>query len=207
MTVPITPVNNFETSINIPAPGEGVTSAAIALGVQANANRSENNNSRLNDIPQVNTVTNYLVPILGYKTLGTTHQWIYGGAFGAIEDNNANASPIFWDINVPPVGSTIDSFTIYCNGQSGRADIPQFPPVVQLYRYNKATNAGTLVASATDPSGFVAYELDHTIPKTGIGEIVLADEQYQILVFAEDGTNATANLFTIFAIEIGWTYP
>ncbi len=207
MTVPISPVNNFETSINIPAPGEGVTSAAIALGVQANANRSENNNSRLNDIPQVSTVTNYLVPILGYKMLGTSNPWAFDGSFGALLDKAANAAPVFWDIQVPPPGSTIDSFTVYCNGHSGRADIPATPPSVILQRLNKVTNSSTVVASQSDTAGFVAYELDHTIVKTAIGEIVLADEQYQIVIFAEDSTNALPDLFTIFAIEIGWTYP
>ncbi len=207
MSANITPVDAFTAPVVVATDADAANGAEKLLTAQALTNRTENNNSRLNDIPQVTTVTNYMVPILGYKMLGTSNPWVFDSGFGALLDKTANARPVFWDVQVPPAGSTIDSFTVYVNGHSGRAGIPATPPLVILQRLNKVTNVGVTVSSQADTAGFVAYELDHTISKTGIAHTVLADEQYQILVFAEDSTNALPDLFTIFAIEIGWTYP
>lgn len=206
MPANITPVDAFTTTITIPTDGDSANGTEVALTTQALANRSENNNSRLNDIPQVNTVTNYLVPILGFKSLGTTNSWVVSPSTGNIQDTTANARVAIWDVQTPAAGSTIDSFTIYINNAPGRAGLPGTMPTATLQRINKVTGVPVSVSSQADTSGGLgAYESDHTIADTGIAHTVLANEQYQILMFSEDGANALPNLLDVVAVEIGWT--
>ncbi|MCK5318643.1 MAG: hypothetical protein KAJ55_12065 [Anaerolineales bacterium] len=210
MTVPISPVNNFETSINIPGPGEGVTSAAIALGVQANADRSENNNSRLNDIPQVNTVTNYSLPLTSFKTDDADDGWALSSQTANVVATTAFQRSATWSIQVPKPGVTIDSFKVYTSNDTGRGGVPAPAdmPVIYLVQLSNVDNTLFIVTQVTDPSlTLAAYEADHTIEATGIGHAIVANQRYSILATSEKGANAAADKFGINAIEIGWTYP
>ncbi len=67
MSANITPVDAFTAPVVVATDADAANGAEKLLTAQALTNRTENNNSRLNDIPQVTTVTNYMVPILGYK--------------------------------------------------------------------------------------------------------------------------------------------
>ncbi len=215
MTVPISPVNNFETSINIPGPGEGVTSAAIALGVQANADRSENNNSRLNDIQMVNTQTGTggYIPHFGGALDIPSLVWS-GGLYGQLRQRDALAT-IYYDITpyLPPPGGVINSYTLYVNGHDGGSAHGGFtltlPQAFITKKLITADSPGTIFGSGvTDPSvDLAAYEIPHNFGETGLAETIVADTVYTLSVIGEFGADFEALAFAIYGVRVGWTYP
>lgn len=216
----ITPVDVFTTVITVPDAGDAGTALSVETPIQANANRSENNNSRLNDndtlladaekFPRLNTVTAYMLPMTSAAPVDTggTVEWEFNSNNASWVAATATGSELFMDIThlLPPVGATLDTLTAYVNGGTGHGALPANMPIIGFARIAKASGSPTVIATQVDTSAdFTAYELDHTIALTGAAHTTLADNRYVVIVTGEGGANAIADQLKLFALEIGWT--
>ncbi len=204
MTVPITPVDNFDTSINIPAPGEAVTSAAIALGVQSNADRSE---FIFNRVPACSDQTSVTVPItLG---IGDTVNWEFDGDFAAWAQTTTGIGYLRFDVtNILPRGAFWRSAKMFVapvggHGAFNASDLP----VIAAHKstHTDYVSAPGVIIATPDPSANNAeYELDHTVETAPFSEQVLVGVSYQVAIVGELPSWGVP-FSKITAIEIGWT--
>lgn len=216
MSININPVDEFTTVITIPTDGDLATGTEVALTTQALANREENNNSRLNTVPQLVTTTNFLIDqMAGQPTMLGGFQdpsFLTGpSAPGGWLQVTDNVSHVVFEIqnSLPRAGATLDTVTAYVVSDGGsHPGEPVQLPELSLYRFTKESGAKTTIDTQLDPFVSVAvYELPHTISLTSIGHTILADTRYGISVRGESGTNALALSFNLISLELGWTVP
>lgn len=101
-----------------------------------------------------------------------------------------------------PHGATINSATVYIDPAGGHTVFGNIGlPVITVLSKNLTTNADTILGTTgtVDPSGTIgAYEVLHTISKTGIGATVdRSINRYYVRITLETGTDFQAGLVVV----------
>lgn len=97
-----------------------------------------------------------------------------------------------------PVGAVITSYGMRLLPTVGHAGLPAGKPQIIMSQWDQDLGSGVTVggAGATDASASVpAYEVYHTVEKTGFTHTVIADRQYFIAVSGESGANRINDLY------------
>ncbi len=211
MAKTLTDVDIFDPLITVAEAGDARDAASVETSFQGLANRTFNSKGRLDaldlvlaKVPQLNTVTDLLVPLsAGYEE--TPAEYLIDGTVGFLQAV-LGAGNLVFDIThlLPAPGEVIDTVTVYIKGTGGHTTGPTTKPRVRLVRYAKASGADTVIDTATDTLIGGDYEVDHTVSITGIAHTILADTRYTVLFRGEGGADSFVGM-TLHAVELGWT--
>lgn len=215
MTTVIIPVNAYAASLSIPADGEGVSAASVALYVQEIANRLEFIRQRT---PGTNPSTNIMnVGKPAGDSLLTAGSTVWQANFTASSTpviNNLVISST--EVFICPIflaaGTVIRNFSAILRGAGAHVGLPAVMPKIELVKLDYAGYIGAGVAppyaavdSQSDISGTTAaYQLAHTVSKTlAAPQTVGANEAWALRMTGESGANALIGLqWVSFALGV-----
>lgn len=216
MTTVIVPVNAYAASLSIPADGEGVSAASVALYVQEIANRLEFIRQRH---PGANPVANLLKVIksAGEAVLfpGSTNYQIGLSTIspGVVNNLAVSVTEVFlvqFEQLVP--GTVIRNFTAIHRAAGAHAALPAVMPKIELCKLDLTGYIGagvapvvTVVDTQSDVSGTTAaFQLAHTITKAiGAPPTVGANEMWFLRATGESGANALLGAqWTSFSLDV-----
>ncbi len=218
MAANITPVDVFTTTITVPTDGDAVNGTEVALTTQALANRTENNNSRLNDIPFVNSATvildNSAASCKTDFSTGASEMFIGNLAGGWLTTGGQSPTVTYVVMSFTshiPVGATLDSATVHVWG--GTVHFPATLPVVTVTRLpiivgETVPSVSVTLGTQTDGStNGTEYRETHAITVSGMAHTVLADNSYLITLETEGGASSTDNDAVYYGFKVSWTLP
>jgi hypothetical protein len=200
MTTVIVPVNTFGAALSIPADGEGVSSASVALYVQEIANRLEFIRRRTLGAQDVSTAISLRLDASQAQLFNGTANYRLSAALGTaptVDNLVVSATETFlvpFPYLVP--GVVIRGFGGLYRGAGAHAALPAVMPKVELVSFTAlpggaATPTLTAVDSQSDTSGTTAaLQLAHYVSKT-VAPITVADPvMYMLRMTGESGANS-----------------
>lgn len=203
MTTAIVPVNAYGVSLSIPADGEGVSSASVALYVQEIANRLEFIRQR---VPGANPVANLMnvARPMGEAVIAagsTVWQINFTASTCSVVNNLAVSVGEVFLLNLDKLvpGAIIRNFSAIARGAAAHAALPAVMPKIELvkcdftaYLGGAAAPAFTVIDTQADTSASTAaYQLSHLISKTlAAPETVGVNTSYALRMTGESGANS-----------------
>lgn len=200
----ITDVETFTDPIQAIADGDELKNATLAPGIQGLANRTRLLARRIWAGEAASRKYLELFAGRDVQNHWTTASPPSGTGSGLVlQQAGTDPTKGMWWTAVLPPKCTIKAVVAEVHGGSGHAGLPATMPALVLQAWD--WSGATAQYAQTDPSASLgAYEIPHTIAKTGlsIGVTGTAGGLYQVRIFGEGGANALANKFHIASVYL-----
>jgi hypothetical protein len=206
----ITGTNVNTSPIVVPDNGDPVDGAGLALATQGLANTITYTQDKILGIGPDRFIAIPMLPIMNFSNIWTNNVGDAGGMGYWIQSTNAGGE-IQFPLPVLPFGFLKEVY-VWLVGQ-GHGALPANKPRLRVYKRLNVTTVGGLFPSSsiegatiTDGSANVAaYEVVHSLAKTGMALALDYAHTYNISVIGESSTNAIANglLLQQVVIKVG----